>query len=388
MPFPTLETLPEDPILGLSLACKKDPRPQALNLGVGTYRNAEGKPYLFSSVRKAEQLILSQNKEYLPIDGHAEYIEQCLSLVFGESLPEGTFGCQTIGGSGALRIGAELLRTLSHNQIYISTPSWPNHQQIFSLAGLNVHSYPYYSNHSLDPSMWEAIEKMPRGSIVVFQGCCHNPTGIDPSMDEWKKLSSLLLEKDLIPFFDLAYQGFKESTEADVAPIRYFAKQGHQMFVAVSLSKNFGLYGERVGLLAVVTQNTHQLKPTHSHCKRLIRGNYSNPPLHGARIVHTILQDPSLKKEWQNELQHIRERIIEMRKTFVAELQTKQTKKDFSFLLQQSGMFSFSDLSEDQVKRLQQEHAIYLPRNGRLTIAGLNHQNIHHIIDAIVAVLL
>jgi aspartate/tyrosine/aromatic aminotransferase len=389
--FDSVTMLPEDPILGLTAAFINDPRTTKVNLGVGAYKDMESRPLVLNSVRKAEEILLHQrnNKEYLPIDGDREYVKLLLNLIFGENsslLKNGNvYGVQSIGGTGALRIGADFLAQQSGRIIYISNPTWPNHKGIFGKAGLTVDFYPYFDEQAfkLDfEGMCQAIQKMERGSAILLQACCHNPTGTDPSIEQWHKLSQLIKQQELIPFFDLAYQGFGSNLDDDAAAVRLFAEKGHEMLVAYSCSKNFGLYGERVGVLALVSES-EVLAKIASQMRASIRGLYSNPPSHGARVVKTILTNPELRKEWVFELHSMKERISEMRKSLAAGLQAHGTKKDFSFMQHQNGMFSFCGLDQDQVVRLKQENGIYMPTNGRMNIAGLNPQNLNYVIEAI-----
>lgn len=395
--FSGLEMMPDDPILSLPILFNADSREKKVNLGIGAYRTAEGKPMVLSCVRKAEAALLEakENKEYLPIEGDRSYIEEALKLIFGKESSrlrnEEIFAIQTVGGSGALRIAGEFLaQGISNQHIYLSNPSWPNHKQIFSRAGLKIEHYPYYdlSKHCLDLSGFcKRISEMPPRSILLIQASCHNPTGVDPSFVQWQELSALIQKHSIIPFFDLAYQGFGEGIEQDVKAVRYFVEQGHELLVASSYSKNFGLYSERVGLLSIVTHDKENAKCVGSQVKQIIRGNYSNPPSHGARIVATILQSESLKKEWMEEVKRMRERIQNMRQAFAFGLMTRQKMKDFSFIHKQNGIFSYSGLSSDQVMRLRQEYGIYMPLDGRINVAGLNGNNLNDVIEAILAVL-
>jgi aspartate/tyrosine/aromatic aminotransferase len=392
--FNDIPLLPDDPILSLPLLFTADPRSIKVNLGIGSYKTAEGSPLVLSCVKKAESQILqkSLNKEYLPIDGDADFIKWSLSLLFGIASPllnsEQLYTTQTIGGSGALRIAGEFLAKLISKTIFLSQPSWSNHKTIFEKAGLNVGSYPYFDlkEHRFDfNGMCEAIKNMPSSSIILLHGCCHNPTGIDPSFEQWKELSDLIKKQHIIPFFDIAYHGFGQDLNQDAKAIRYFAEEGHEMLVAYSFSKNFGLYGERVGFLTLIS--SANIPSIRSQIKFLIRGNYSNPPLHGARIVSTILKSPELIVEWEIELKNMRERVNEMRKALVAALLVKGNEKDFSYMHQQIGLFSFAGLTSEQVQKLQQEKAIYMPNNGRINIAGLNTQNLEYVTDALLSVL-
>jgi aspartate/tyrosine/aromatic aminotransferase len=396
--FESIELLPEDPILGLPIAFAADTRQVKANLGVGTYRTADGNPLILPSVKKAEEILLEteNQKEYLPIEGNAEYLRETIKLVFGKNnsiLTEDDriFATQCIGGSGALRVGGEFLsQSLKCREIFISNPTWPNHRQIFKRAGLSVEHYPYYcsTKHTIDfDNICASIKKMSPKSIIVLHASCHNPTGADPTFEQWKELSELILDRKLITFFDFAYQGFGESIEKDAEAVRYFASKNHEMFISYSNSKNFGLYGERLGALIVITQNREITKKVGSNIKQIIRGNYSTPPLHGSRIVSIILNNPNLRREWEEEVNQMRMRVTEMRQALVNGLATQVPQKDFSFMLNQRGIFSFSGLSSEQVQRLRQEYAIYMPSDGRINVAGLNKKNLQYVVDGIQSVI-
>jgi len=391
-----ISLLPDDPIFGLNILFAKDQHPQKVNLGIGAYKDSEGNPVILPSVHKAEQRLLEKrlNKEYPPMEGLPDFIHASMGLVFGRDHPilsDGRLvGIQTVGGTGALRIGAELVSQKCSKNVFLSNPTWPNHNQIFTFAGLNVSVYPYYDEltHSLDiASMAKAIQAMPKGSLIVLHGCCHNPTGVDPSPAQWQEISHLVKEQGLIPFIDLAYQGFAEDLETDAAAIRLFVADGHEMLVANSFSKNFGLYGERVGSLAIISNDQATSANVRSFVKQLIRSNYSMPPIHGAQIVTSILESESLRIEWENELRQMRRRIIDMRQNFVTGLHALQTPIDFSFINDQAGMFSFSGLNEKLVLLLREKFGIYTPLNGRINIAGLNQSNIDYVVDSISKVL-
>ncbi len=393
--FNDVPQLPNDPILGLPIAFAADPRPNKINLGIGTYRTAEGIPLVLSSVRKAENQLLQKhlNKEYLPIEGDAEFLRYALQLLVGTDSSVWQsgqfFSAQTVGGTSALRIGGEFLAKLISKTIFLSQPSWYNHKQIFERAGLNVGSYPYFDPRTclLDYSgMCEAIKNMPPKSVILLHGCCHNPTGIDPSFEQWKELSNLIKTRELIPFFDIAYQGFGQDLEQDAKAIRYFVNEGHELLIAYSFSKNFGLYGERVGFLTILCHQTELVPKIGSQIKLLIRSNYSNPPLHGARIISTILKSHELTLEWKRELSNMQERVKEMRKALVAALHVKGRNHNFSYIHHQTGLFSFSALTPEQVQYLRKERAIYM-HNGRINIAGLNTTNLPVVAEALLSVM-
>jgi len=390
--FNDVPLLPEDPIFGLLVAFAADPRSDKINLGIGAYKTAEGVPLVLSSVKKAENFLLQKNlnKEYLPIEGDSEFLRCSLHLLFGMDSPLWQtgryFAAQTVGGASALRTGAEFLAKLVSKTVFISQPSWTNHKQIFEKAGLNAGSYPYYNlqTNQLDfHGMCEAIKNMPPSSVILLHGCCHNPTGLDPSFEQWKELSDLIKKQKVIPFFDIAYQGFGIGLVEDARAVRLFVEQGHEMLIAYSHSKNFGLYGERVGFLSIISSQADRIPKIGSQIKLLIRSNYSNPPLHGARIVTTILKSSQLTSEWKEELTNMRERIREMRKALIAALLVKGHEHSFSNLHQQSGLFTFTGLPPEKVQRLREEKAIYMPNNGRINLAGLNTQNVQYIAEAL-----
>ena len=300
------------------------------------------------------------------------------------------FAAQTVGGAGALRIAGEFLAKLITKRIFLSQPSWSNHKQIFERAGLNVGSYPYFDPKTcmLDfEGMCKAIENMPPSSVILLHGCCHNPTGIDPSFDQWQQLSKLIKQQQLIPLFDIAYQGFGQNFEKDGEAIRYFAAENHEMLIAYSFSKNFGLYGERAGFLTIVSGKQEEIPKIGSQIKYFIRSNYSNPPLHGARIVSTILKSRELTLEWKTELSNMSERIKAMRKALIAALLVKGHDHNFDYMQDQKGLFSFSGLNPEQVRYLREEKAIYVPNNGRINIAGLNTYNLTYVVEALLSII-
>ncbi len=416
--FESVERYPDDPIFGLLSLFAKDPRDHKVNLGIGVYKTSDGKPFVLPSVRKVESLLLSRNlnKEYLPIEGDVTFLKETHKLLFGEDaslLSENRIAsAQTVGGTSALRSIAELLHENHCNTIFIPSPTWPNHKAIFSQSHLKVETYPYYDplNTCFDfKGMCAAIKEMPKGifilmnrrpprstlfpkempkgSAILLHGCCHNPTGFDPDRNEWQEIADLIKKSQIIPVFDLAYLGFSKGTEEDAFAIRHFLESSHELLIALSYSKNFGLYGERVGALVCVAQNEQIALNLQSLIKHHIRASYSTPPLQGMRIVSTILQSPSLREDWKIELRHMRERIQEMRKMLVSELLSKGCSKDFSFINKQSGLFSYCGLGQDSLLRLKNEYGIYIPLNGRINVAGLNAQNLPYVVEAILSVL-
>lgn len=396
-PFAHIELAPPDPIIGLTEAFNQDPNPAKVNLGVGVYQDANGKVPVLKVVRAAEARYYEQEatKSYLPIDGLAAYNKEVQKLLFGadsQVIAEGrAVTVQGLGGTGSLKIGADFLRRfLPDAQIWISSPSWENHQMLFETAGFKVNSYPYYDpeTHGLKfNGMLEMLKTLPAQSIVVLHACCHNPTGVDLSNEQWALVIDVIKQRGLVPFLDFAYQGFGESLEADAFAVRAFADAGIQCLIASSFSKSFGLYRERVGALTVLTESGAEAKRVLSQVKRVIRTNFSNPPSHGAQIVALVLSDPALRGQWEAELTEMRERIQQMRDNFVAMLREKGIEQDFSFIQQQRGMFSYSGLNPEQVKTLREKNSLYIVGSGRICLAAMNDDNIGAICEAIADVL-
>lgn len=390
--FKKIQQLPADPILSLPLLFAADERSNKVNLGVGAYRNEKGQPVVLAAVRAAEEWIFSKklHKEYLPIEGHPLYLNESIKLIYGADISSERFAAlQTVGGLSALRVMADFFVHEGCKDIYISDPSWPNHEPTFYKAGMSVHTYPYYNpqTHTIDfEGMCGAIKQMPKRSVILLQACCHNPTGLDLSREQWKILSELIKSQKIIPFFDLAYQGFGASLEEDAWPIRYFVSQNHELFTASSYSKNLGLYGERVGVLSWCVESEIISKGLLSHVKSIVRGMYSNPPMHGALIVATILESPVLKKNWIDELREMQKRIEEMRIQLMLRLNGKNIHQNFNFMQSQKGMFSLSGLDPSQVHKLQKEYGIYMLPNGRISIPGLTNTNIEYVAQSIATV--
>lgn len=391
--FRKVELLPADPILSLPLLFQAETNPKKVNLGVGTYRDAEGKSLVLTCVRAAEQQIIAQplSKDYLPIEGGKEFLQACMELVFGKDLTiaERSFGFQAVGGTSALRVGAEFLKQGITPKVYVSDPSWPNHRLVFQRTGFEVEEYPYYdfARNTIDfEAFCQKLKTIPEASTVLLQACCHNPTGIDPTREQWKQLSTLMKERKLIPFFDLAYQGFGDGLDDDAWAIRHFASEGHEMLVAVSFSKNLGLYGERVGYGCVIAGDPEAAKRVGSHIRQIIRASYSNPGLHGGRLVTTILTSEKLRNEWLLELADMRTRIHEMRRALHSRLLVQGVKKDFDFLSKQKGMFSFIGLSPEQVEQMRSQYGIYVLKNSRINVAGLTAPNLDYVCEAIAKV--
>lgn len=395
--FAAVEMAPRDPILGLNEAFNADPRATKVNLGVGVYTNDEGKIPVLRAVAAAEKARSAQvaPRGYLPIDGIAAYDSAVQKLLFGENselLAQGrVVTAQALGGTGALKIGADFLKQLNPNAIVtISDPSWENHRALFETAGFKVQSYPYYdaATHGLNfAGMLAAIKALPAGSIVVLHACCHNPTGVDLSSEQWQQIVQAVKAGNLVPFLDFAYQGFGDGIEADGAALRLFVQSGMNFFLSNSFSKSFSLYGERVGALSIVTGSKEESGRVISQLKRVIRTNYSNPPTHGGAVVAAVLTNPELRAMWEQELAEMRDRIKLMRSTLVAELKAKAPGHDFSFVGAQRGMFSYSGLTAAQVDRLREEFGIYAVSTGRICVAALNSRNVGYVADAIAKVL-
>lgn len=392
--FTEISKLPDDPILSLILIFAADKNPKKVNLGIGAYRDDSGNPFILECVRKAEKTLLENgfNKEYLPIEGLSGYREEVSKLLLGPALHKAPhhFTAQTVGGTGALKIAGEFIFRKGIKEIYLPENTWPNHKLIFSNIGFRLPTYPYYdaTKHRLTFSdMWKAFKKIPAKSIVLLHACCHNPTGMDPTKEQWQELSKLMHEHQLIPFFDIAYQGFGDGVDEDAYAIRHFVEQGHECLIANSFSKNFGLYGERVGSLTAIIKEKEAAHNIGSHFRQLIRSNYSNPPSYGARIVTTILQSKELLEIWIKELTMMRERIKAMRQALAEGLNAHQVPLDMSFFNDQRGIFSYTGLSENQVHTLREKYSIFLTKDGRANIAGLNNSNLEYVVDAFSAVM-
>lgn len=390
--FENVVPFPPDPIFGLGARFKKDKNPNKIDLTVGIFRGEDLETHTLRSVKEAEKVLekVEKDKLYLSMGGDQTFIEESQKLVFGEDFckkGKGTlFGAQTIGGTGGLRLGGDFLAREVTKKIYLSDPTWPNHRGIFEACGMEIEAYSYYNyeTHTLDfEGMLDALSHAPENSVVVLHGCCHNPTGCDPTEAQWKELSTFLLKKKLIPFFDFAYQGFGLGLEEDAWAIRHFANQGHEMFVAASYSKNFGLYGERIGCLSIVAKNKQLSQNLSSVVKRLARVSYSNPPRHGAGIITTILQDVGLIEMWKGEVKQMRERITFMKDELVEALGKQFGKDKFGFLKRRQGLFSMLGISKEQVERMIDEYAVYLTRSGRINLTGLNEKNLPYVIEAI-----
>ncbi|TCT04448.1 amino acid aminotransferase [Paralcaligenes ureilyticus] len=395
--FDSVELAPRDPILGLNEQYNADTRSNKVNLGIGVYCDDQGRIPLLKAVRQAEiaQTEAAAARGYLPIDGIPGYNKGAQTLLLGKNsalVAEGrVLTAQTLGGTGALKVGADFLRRLlPGSKVAISNPSWENHRAIFENAGFTVDTYAYHNaaTHGLDfEGMLAALDKLPTQTVVVLHACCHNPTGVDPTLDQWRKIANVVKEKQLVPFLDIAYQGFGEGLEEDASVVRLFAELGLTMLVSSSFSKSFSLYGERVGALTLISASREESTRVLSQLKRLIRTNYSNPPTHGGTVVSMVLNTPELYALWTQELTSMRERIRAMRIQLVEKLKTHGVKQNFDFVLAQRGMFSYSGLTSAQVDRLREEHAIYAINSGRICVAALNSRNIDYVAEAIAKVL-
>ncbi|XP_030832115.1 aspartate aminotransferase, mitochondrial [Strongylocentrotus purpuratus] len=382
-----VEMGPPDPILGVSEAFKRDTNTNKINLGVGAYRDDEGKPFVLQSVKQAEDKVrnMSLDKEYLPITGLADFAKGAAKLAFGQDsqhLAEGrNVTVQTISGTGSLRVGGSFLQKFfpGNKVVYLPSPSWGNHTPIFKHAGLDVASYRYYDRATCGfdaAGAMEDISNIPENSIILFHACAHNPTGVDPKQEQWKELSKIVKDRKLFPFFDMAYQGFASgSLDKDAWPVRYFMDEGHSLVLSQSFAKNMGLYGERVGGFTVLCSSAEEAKRVESQIKILIRPMYSNPPLNGARIASTILNTPELYELWLGELRQMSGRIISMREQLVANLQKEGSTHNWQHITDQIGMFCFTGLNPDQVERLTKDFSIYLTKDGRISVAGISSNN-------------
>lgn len=395
--FEKVPLAPPDGILGLTDAFRKDPNPDKVNLTVGVYQDASGRTPIFRCVKRAEQRLVEResSKSYLAIAGHPDFGKIVQPLLFGADHEVAAqtlaWTCQTPGGTGGLRVAADFLREIRPEAtVWLSDPTWPNHEGIFQAAGLRTRAYPYFNpaRNALDlEAMLTALRDVAPGDIVVLHGCCHNPTGIDPTPEAWRDIAGNLEQTGALPLVDFAYQGLGDGLQQDARALRLLARPGRELIVVSSFSKNFGLYNERVGALTVVCAQAEQVEPVASQVRARIRANYSNPPYHGAAIVATVLEDVNLRAEWEREVRDMRERIQRMRKQFVERLAAQGAKRDFSFLERQRGMFSYSGLNAEQVRRLRDEYAIYIVGSGRINVAGLTEDNLDRVCTAIAAVL-
>jgi aspartate/tyrosine/aromatic aminotransferase len=394
--FESIQPAPPDAILGLSEAFRSDPNPQKINLSVGVYQDASGETPLLESVRRAGERVLAagKSKAYLPIPGSPAYAAAVQKLTLGEedhAIQGGRVATShTPGGTGALRVAADLIRQqMPKATVWLTQPTWPNHPQIFAAAGVPTKSVPYF-DVATNSLAWEqllaAIQQLPAGDVILLHGCCHNPTGIDPTPDQWRKLADAIYGRGLLPLLDFAYQGFADGIEIDAAGLREFCRPSAELIVCSSFSKNFGLYCERVGALSIVAATRRAADAVQSQVKTCIRANYSNPPAHGAELVTTILSDAELRSLWEREVAAMRDRINGMRRLLVETLKSKGVPGDYSFITRQRGIFSFSGLTPEQVAALRSKYSIYIVGSSRINVAGITPDNVGRLCEVIAEV--
>lgn len=392
-----VEMAPKDPILGVTETFVADTNPKKVNLGVGVYLDDNGKVPVLQAVRSAEQKLAQTAlpRNYLPIDGIPAYNKAVQQVVFGTDSDAVKSGrivtVQTLGGTGGLKIGADYWRLLNPKaQAWISDPSWENHRALLEFAGFKVNTYAYYdaATHGLRfDALLDSLNKIPEGDIVLLHACCHNPTGVDLNAAQWEQVIAVVKARNLLPFLDLAYQGFADGLDADAGAVRAFAKACPAVFVASSFSKSLSLYGERVGAFSVVTDSAERAAKVLSQVKRVIRTNYSSPSDHGGQTVASVLTTPELRQQWEQELGQMRERIKTMRCSLVDKIRARRADFDFSYVIDQRGMFSYSGLTKEHVRRLREEYSIYALDSGRICVAALNSKNVDYVADAIAKVL-
>lgn len=395
--FDSVKQAPADPILSITEAFKADPNPEKINLSVGVFVNDSGVTPILDTVHEAEKRLADTNetKSYLPITGSPNYASLTQKLCFGEALAESLSGrivtAQSPGGTGALRVAADFIKgNLNTKTAWLSNPTWANHRGIFAAAGLATDTYAYFDSSTLSldyPAFLESIKKIPSGDIVILHACCHNPTGADLSPEQWDEVVRIATEKGWIPLLDFAYQGFGLDIEDDAYAPRAFAKAGLPTFVCQSFSKNLGLYRERVGAMHLVVGSKEESQRIASQVKIAIRTNYSNPPAHGGAIVETILADPDLRARWIKEVDGMRKRIHEVRYQFVTALADASVSRDFSFLINQKGMFSFTGLTKEQAIGLRNDHSIYIVDSGRINVAGITSHNLTRLVSVLKEIL-
>ncbi|XP_049830508.1 aspartate aminotransferase, mitochondrial [Schistocerca gregaria] len=390
-----VEMGPPDAILGVTEAYKRDTNPKKINLGVGAYRDDNGKPFVLPSVREAEDKIRAKNmdKEYAPIAGNPEYCKLSILLALGDDSEIVKNGLnatlQGISGTGSLRIGAAFLEKFfpGNKEVYLPTPTWGNHTPIFKHAGLNVKQYRYYDPKTCGFDFQGALQdiaKIPEKSIILFHACAHNPTGVDPKPEQWKEIANVVKQKKLFPFFDMAYQGFASGdVTRDAFAVRYFVQEGHQIILTQSYAKNMGLYGERAGAFSLIAGSKQEADTTMSQLKILVRPMYSNPPINGARIVTEILSDPTLKAKWLKDVKGMADRIISVRAQLRDNLKKEGSTRDWSHITDQIGMFCFTGMNPQQSERLTKEFSIYLTKDGRISMAGVTTKNVEYLAHGI-----
>ncbi|KAF2741759.1 mitochondrial aspartate aminotransferas-like protein [Sporormia fimetaria CBS 119925] len=385
----------QGPPVSITEAFKADTNAEKINLGVGAYRDDKGKPYVLPSVRQAEKKIVESglDKEYAGITGVPAFTKAALDLAYGADSAPVKDGrvviTQTISGTGALRVGGAFLERHypGAKTIYIPTPSWANHRAVFNDSGLKVETYRYYNKDTIGldfDGMLADLQSIPKGSIVLLHACAHNPTGVDPTEEQWVKIAQVVKENEHFPFFDMAYQGFASGdTNKDAFALRHFVKEGLRPVLAQSFAKNMGLYGERVGAFSVICESADEKKRVDSQVKILVRPMYSNPPIHGARIASEILNDPALNKQWLGEVKDMADRIITMRALLKENLEKLGSKHDWSHITSQIGMFAYTGLKADQMEKLAKEHSVYATKDGRISVAGITTGNVKRLAEAI-----
>ncbi len=395
--FQHLEPYAGDPILSLNEDYQKDPRVDKVNLSIGIYFDEAGRIPVLACVRAAEAQMLAEGgtKSYLQIEGAAAMRTAVQQLLFGpghEALKSGRVATlQTVGSSGGLKVGADFIkRWLPDSAVWVSDPTWDNHRAMFEGAGVAVHTYPYYDSGSGGlrfEAMLAQLQTLPQRSVVLLHACCHNPTGVDLSPAQWQQLIPVLRQRELLPYLDLAYQGYGDGIEADAFAVRALAASGLVYFVANSFSKSMSVYGERAGALSVVCEDAAEAEKVLGQMKAMVRRNYSSPGIHAAGIVSRVLTDPALRSDWEGDVTAMRERILAMRRSLHAVLSAKRPGRDFGYFLSQRGMFSYTGLAAAQVDRLREEFGVYLVRSGRVCVAGLNTGNVERTAAALAAVL-
>jgi aromatic-amino-acid transaminase len=395
--FGHLEPYAGDPILSLNEAFQTDPRPHKVNLSIGIYFDDAGRIPVLASVREAEAQMLAAGatKSYLPIEGDAAMRRAVQRLLFGADHPALEAGriatLQTVGSSGGLKVGADFIkRWLPAAEVWVSDPTWDNHRAMFEGAGVEVHTYPYYdavTGGLKFDAMCDALRTVPRGSVVLLHACCHNPTGVELTRPQWGALVPLLADRGLLPYLDLAYQGYGDGIDEDAYAVRLMASKGLTFIVANSFSKSMSVYGERAGALSVVCADRAEAELVLGQLKATVRRNYSSPPIHAGGIVARVLGDPALRRQWEGEVAAMRERILAMRRSLHAVLAKRLPGRDFGYFLTQRGMFSYTGLTAAQVDRLREDHAVYLVRSGRMCVAGLSTRNVEQVAEAFAAVL-
>lgn len=390
---------PEDAILGVTVAFNRDPNPQKINLGVGAYRDDAGLPLVLAAVRESERRILARdmNMEYLPVAGSTNFVNMAVKLAYGDNsyIADKCYGAvQTLSGTGACRMAGVLMsRFLDYGStggkplVMLPNPSWANHKPIFMDAGCEVGAYDYYdpATKSLNfDACIKSLSDAPSGSVILLHACAHNPTGVDPTPEQWREISAVLKEKGHTPLFDMAYQGFTSGDmDADAASLRQFVDDGHRVILAQSFSKNFGLYGQRVGCVSVLTDSQAEAEAVNSQLKIIARPMYSNPPITGVRLVEEILGDSGLEKSWRAEMKGMAERIISMRTALRENLANRGSPHNWDHIVNQHGMFCFSGLTKEQVSDLSAKHSVYLTANGRISMAGVTTHNVEYLANAI-----